>query len=226
MKKCLAVAILASVAATKVSAVGTASREHLNALMEENGRLKALNERLRTQVLKKVGGSAELLHKIAQTSSNSFLESGASPKADSSSKKKDSKPCLKVDDAPGVEGAMNNFCLAPEVCKERLQTCKRGCVNKCWADKYAKNGAPPGEGDIDAARMQIINTRVKQMLKQVNIDTDCRPCSSSVQDSVVVSLPKAASANRLPVQRLPPPPKGGDAEGVAKLSLLEVAKTS
>ena len=123
MKKCLAVAILAIVAATKASAVGTASRVHLNALVEENARLKALNERLRTQVLKKVGGSAERLHKIAHASSSSFLETAASPEADGKGKKKETKPCLKVDDAPGVEGAMNNFCLAPEVCKERLQTC-------------------------------------------------------------------------------------------------------
>ena len=88
MKKCLAVAIFAIVAATKASAVGTASRVHLNALVEENARLKALNERLRTQVLKKVGGSAERLHKIAHASSSSFLETAASPEADGKGKKK------------------------------------------------------------------------------------------------------------------------------------------
>ena len=92
MKKCLAVAIFAIVAATKASAVGTASRVHLNALVEENARLKALNERLRTQVLKKVGGSAERLHKIAHASSSSFLETAASPEANGKGKKKETKP--------------------------------------------------------------------------------------------------------------------------------------
>ena len=170
--------------------------------------------------LGEISGRIELLHKITQSSSNSFVETAASPAADS--KKKSTKPCLQVDDAPGVEGAMNNFCLAPEVCKERLQVCKRNCVNKCWSDKYAKNGAPPGDGDVDVARLQVINKRVKQMLKQVKIDTDCRPCSSTVKNSEVAPPSRKGLCHT--VKRLPR--LQGNAEGVAKLGLLEVAKSS
>jgi hypothetical protein len=193
------------------STVATTAR--LDRLRAENSRLKALNAQLRQRVGKLVP-APHMVEGIAKSaySFSSFLE------ADSEGQ----KPCVEVDDAPGVIAADNNFCLAPEVCQERLHMCKRSCVSKCWTDKYAKNGEPPGAGDLDQERMDVINARAKDMLKQVNVNLDCSPCSSSdrMKDSQVVVVPKPVFKKVWKPKPLPIP-KGGDQEGTMKLGLLQ-----
>ena len=123
----------------------------------------------------------------------------------------------------GVGEAENNFCLAPDMCRETLYSCKRNCVNRCWVEKYGKNGAPPGYGDIDQSRLSVINQRVKQMLQQVNIDLDCRPCSTRRSKPP----PRQQAPKPKPVVKDVKKPivvaKGGDAEGDVKLGLIEEA---
>jgi hypothetical protein len=86
-------------------------------------------------------------------------------------------PCVEVDDQAGVDQATSNFCLAPAECQERMFTCRRHCVQKCWQTDYAKGGAAPGAGDLDQDRLEQINTRVEQKLKEIGVDLGCSPCS-------------------------------------------------
>lgn len=196
---------------------------NLEELISQNNNLKELNMKLKQLVHEKVG-SMKIVNRLAN--SPTFLElqepktSGGSNSGASESSPK--KKCVEIDNMAGVGEAENNFCLAPDMCRETLYSCKRNCVNRCWVDKYSKNGAPPGFGDIDQTRLNVINQRVKQMLQQVNIDLDCKPCSGTKESK---PAPKAITikpkAKPIAVQRKVEAPKGGDAEGDVKLGFIE-----
>ena len=205
--------------------VGGHATTKLERLMAENKKLKQLNVRLKELVRAKVG-SSRIANRVAN--SPSFLElkegssSGIQAEEDPAKASNPKKKCVDIDDMAGVGEAENNFCLAPDMCRETLYSCKRNCVNRCWVEKYGKNGAPPGYGDIDQSRLSVINQRVKQMLQQVNIDLDCRPCSSTKEQAT--PAPTQAPKPKPAVKAVKKPivvAKGGDAEGDVKLGLIE-----
>ena len=201
----------------------TKTASNLEELMSKNNQLKELNMKLRQLVHEKVG-SMRIVNRLAN--SPSFMEIQETSRGSNSGVPELSpkKKCVEIDNLAGVGEAENNFCLAPDMCRETLYSCKRTCVNRCWVDKYSKNGAPPGFGDIDQTRLNVINQRVKQMLQQVNIDLDCKPCSGAKESQ---PAPKANAIRAQPkakpsaVQRKVEPPKGGDAEGDVKLGFIE-----
>ena len=127
---------------------------------------ETVNIRLKELVRAKVG-SSRIANRVAN--SPSFLElnegssSGIQAEEDPAKASNPKKKCVDIDDMAGVGEAENNFCLAPDMCRETLYSCKRNCVNRWWVEKYGKNGAPPGYGDIDQSRLSVINQRVKQM---------------------------------------------------------------
>ena len=142
--------------------VGGHATTKLERLMAENEKLKQLNIRLKELVRAKVG-SSRIANRVAN--SPSFLElkegssSGIQAEEDPAKASNPKKKCVDIDDMAGVGEAENNFCLAPDMCRETLYSCKRNCVNRCWVEKYGKNGAPPGYGDIDQSIIRHQSTR-------------------------------------------------------------------
>ena len=212
-----------------VQSTTTTSTTNLEQLMLKNNQLKELNMKLKQLVHDKVG-SMKIVNRLAN--SPSFLEmeelSPSSAKSNNNvgsagaGEKTPKKKCVEIDDMAGVGEAENNFCLAPDMCRETLYSCKRNCINRCWVDKYGKNGAPPGFGDIDQTRLSVINQRVKQMLQQVNIDLDCTPCTGNKESRPAPTAfkPKPKIVQAKP-QRKMQVPKGGDAEGDVKIGFIE-----
>ena len=156
-------------------------------LRAENAALRALNKKLRALVDRRRrsgiasetrreegrgGGEAWSNDHGLEAADLALLErvsAGTSAAAD--------PPCVEVDDQAGVDQATSNFCLAPAECQERMFTCRRHCVQKCWQTDDAKGGAAPGAGDLDQDRLEQINTRVEQKLKEIGVDLGCSPCS-------------------------------------------------
>ena len=178
-------AALASLSCVRVScAVAAEQKLGLLGLQEENAALERLNNKLREMVRRKQAGhwDGEGLSGLLDESEISLLQlaSSSSSSSSSSSRSKEAEsdaPCVEVDDEAGVDQATSNFCLAPSECQERMFACRRHCIEKCWQTDYSKGGAPPGAGDLDQDRLEQINTRVEQKLKEIGVDLGCSPCS-------------------------------------------------
>ena len=144
-------------------------------LRRENEALARLNERLRAIIReKKRQGGTVALQGVLSPAEIALIETASSASVETST---DEAPCVEVDDEPGVDQATSNFCLAPAECQERMFNCRRHCVQKCWQTDYAKGGAAPGAGDLDQDRLEQINNRVEQKLKEIGIDLGCTPCT-------------------------------------------------
>ena len=148
-------------------------------LQTENAKLRLLNAHLRQLINRRVA-------------STSLLEINEEP-----SSSEDTAEAEISANKQATDQSVNNFCLAPAECQERLFSCRRHAIEKCWQTDYAKGGAPPGSGDLDQDRLQAINDRVKQKLLEIGIDLDCDPSASGVKESSTLG-------------------KGGGAEGAKK----------
>eukprot|EP00946_MAST-07B_sp_MAST-7B-sp1_P001976 g1976.t1 len=163
---------------TSVSAGTTRSAHELRA---ENVVLRALNDKLRALVdRKRRGDSVAVKEEMRGLGSLGPEEISLLERVSASSSSRmtiGDTPCVEVDDQAGVDQATSNFCLAPAECQERMFNCRRHCVQKCWQTDYAKGGAAPGAGDLDQDRLEQINNRVEQKLKEIGIDLGCTPCT-------------------------------------------------
>lgn len=175
-----AAATLASLSCVRFAcAAAVDHKQGLLELREENAALARLNNKLREIVRRKQAGhwDGEGLDELLDESDVTLLQLASSSSSSRSKEAQSEAPCVEVDDEAGVDQATSNFCLAPSECQERMFACRRHCIEKCWQTDYSKGGAPPGAGDLDQDRLEQINTRVEQKLKEIGVDLGCSPCS-------------------------------------------------
>jgi hypothetical protein len=174
-------------------------------LQQENDRLRSLNERLRAYIQHVQSTTSLSTTPSHPSSSTSFLQFVEEPPADLPTTTDGAELAASgpgpgnEDDASGpsddeeaankkaIEQSVDNFCLSPGECQERLYACRRHAVEKCWQTDYARGGAKPGSGDLDQDRLQQINDRTGQKLREIGIDIDCDPSASGVNESVALS---------------------------------------
>jgi hypothetical protein len=174
-------------------------------LQQENDRLRSLNERLRAYIQHVQSTTSLSTTPSHPSSSTSFLQLVEEPPADLPTTTDGAELAASgpgpgnEDDASGpsddeeaankkaIEQSVDNFCLSPGECQERLYACRRHAVEKCWQTDYARGGAKPGSGDLDQDRLQQINDRTGQKLREIGIDIDCDPSASGVNESVALS---------------------------------------
>ena len=167
-------------------------------LQQENDRLRSLNERLRAyiqhvQSTTSLSASTSFLQLVEEpptdlpttTDGAELAASGPGPgHEDDASGPNDAEEAA---NKKAIEQSVDNFCLSPGECQERLYACRRHAVEKCWQTDYARGGAKPGSGDLDQDRLQQINDRTGQKLREIGIDIDCDPSASGVNESVALS---------------------------------------
>ena len=168
----------ASIFTASSSSSSSSSHTSIDALRKENDRLRAWNKQLRSYI---ASSKSSLSPSLLEVSGMTKPAAAAEEDIAAANKKASAQ-------------AINNFCLSPAECQERLFACRRHSIEKCWQTDYAKAGAPPGNGDLDQDRLSEINNRVKQKLKEIGIDVDCVPSTSGVQESVVLGGAGSASA--------------------------------
>jgi len=168
------------------AAAGAASASHHDRdstqLQRENVRLRTLNARLRTYIEHFSNSETNFLQVDEEPIDNNDDDAKAEANSEIAANKKAS------------EQAIDNFCLAPAECQEKLFACRRRAIEKCWQTDYAKGGAPPGAGDLDQDRLSEINKRVKQKLSEIGIDIDCDPSESGVDESMMLGASDAAAS--------------------------------
>jgi len=186
--------LLLTAAASSASSSAAAASHHdrdSTQLQRENVRLRTLNARLRTYI--------EHFSNSATTTDDataaSFLQVDEEPINNHDDDAKAEANSEIAANKKASEQAIDNFCLAPAECQEKLFACRRRAIEKCWQTDYAKGGAPPGAGDLDQDRLSEINKRVKQKLSEIGIDIDCDPSESGVDESMMLGASGAAASS-------------------------------